>query len=94
MSDIIKVARIQVNPTTDNPDYFFHMLRRTVGGTEILKQGFRLEDLNIPDYELDAAIKKAYDECPNKWYNSDIDASVFVISFNGKSLVYQNPQAI
>jgi len=93
MSDI-KVARINIEPTGDSPNFYFHMLRRTAGGTEILKQPFKLADLKIPDYDLDEAIKKAYDECLNKWYNSDMDASVFVISYNGKNLVYQNPQAI
>jgi len=93
MSDA-KVARIQVEPSGYKPNLFFHMLRRTAGGTEIVNIPFKLEDLKIPDYELDTAINKAYAECLNKWYNSDMDASVFVISHQGKNMVYQNPQAI
>ena len=93
MSDI-KVARIQVAPSGYKPNLFFHMLRRTAGGTEIIKTPFKLEDLTIPDYDLDVAIDKAYAECLNKWYNSDMDASVFVISYDGKNMIYQNPQAI
>jgi len=93
MSDI-KVARINVEPVGYKPNFYFHVLRRTAGGTEILKQPFKLEDLTIPNCDLDAAIKKAYNECLNKWYNSDMDVSVFVISYDGKNMIYQNPQAI
>lgn len=89
-----KVARVAVVPTADSTNYHFHMLRRTAGGTEIIKKPFKLEDLTISDCDLDAVIKKAHNECLNKWYNSDMDASIFVISYSGKNLVYQNPQAI
>ena len=90
----VPVARIQLEPDTTDKVHYFHRLHRSAVGSSIVKQQFLLSELTVPDHKLEEAISKVRADCFNHWYNSAMDASIYVISCNGKHLVLPHPQAM
>jgi hypothetical protein len=90
----VPVARIQLEPDTTDKVHYFHRLHRSPVGQSIVRQQFLIAELTIPDYKLEEAIDKVRADCANHWYNSIMDASIYVISYNNKHLVLPHPQAM
>jgi hypothetical protein len=60
----------------------------------IEKRYINIKDIKFTEEELPTQVAIVGRECYNHWYNSDEDASIYIVSHEGKHGVFANHQAL
>lgn len=87
----IQVARVPLQ--IENNRYYFMQSRRYPEDMIIERRYVNLKDIKFTEEELPKEVVRVRLECYSYWYHDNEDASIYVVSHEGKHGVFANLQA-